>query len=158
MVKNKLIQVRLNDSQFKLITEKAESKNQSTSEYTREILLQPDIFEAEQEIVKEQKIKISVLQRPEFLKTVVWIYSKQNVTRYENDLEDAKLYVSLIDSFIMELDPKYLEFFFNVKRDLHRAIKSFNSLFGLEYKFSRSFENVFFNYKEFEKMLLDDLM
>ena len=158
MVKNKLIQVRLNDSQFKLITEKAESKNQSTSEYTREILLQPNIFEVEQEIVKEQEIKIPVLQRPEFLKTVIWIYSKQNVTHHENSLEDAKLYVLLIDSFIMELDPKYLEYFFNVKKDLHRAIKSFNSLLGLEFKFSRSFENVFFNYKEFEKMLLDDLM
>ena len=158
MVKNKLIQIRLNDSQFKSITEKADSKNQSTSEYAREILLQPDIFEAEQENVKEHEIKIPVLQRSEFLKTVIWIYSKQNVTHHENSLVDAKLYVSLIDSFIMELDPKYLEYFFNVKRDLLRAIKSFNSFLGLEYKFSRSFENVFFNYKEFEKMLLDDLM
>jgi len=158
MVKNKLIQVRLNDVQFKLIREKAENNNQSVSEYTREILLQPVVEETDSSDNKEQEIKIPVFQRPEFLKVVIWIYSKKNPFTTQNNLEETKLMISLIDSFLMDLKPEYLEYFFNVKQDLKRAINEKSSFFGITYSFYDPLTNVYFNYAEFEKMLLNDLM
>ena len=154
MKKSRLIQVRVNDIQFDQITEKAESNYLSISEYARKILLQSEI-----DIVdNDNNIKIPVFQRPEFFKVVLWIYSKQNTLNNENSIEEANLFLSLIDSFIMDLEPKYLDYFYNVKKDLERIISDYSSFFGVEYNFDKSYKNIFFNYKEFEKMLLNDLM
>lgn len=158
MKKSRLIQVRLTDIQFDQITEKAESNYQSISEYAREILLQPEI-EIVQEAPESQSVtNIPIFERPEFLKVVVWIYSKQNVLNNDNSIEEANLIISLIDSFIMDLEPKYLDYFYNVKKDLKRAIKEHSSFFGVVYNFNMSNDNAYFNYKDFEKMLLDDIM
>ncbi|HJH30629.1 MAG TPA: hypothetical protein C5S50_00170 [Methanosarcinaceae archaeon] len=156
MKKNRLIQVRINDTQFDQITEKAESNDQSVSEYAREILLQPEIDIVEQE--QETSTKIPVFQRPEFFKVVLWIYSKQKASKYDNSIEEANLFISLIDSFIMDLEPKYLDYFYIVKKDLEKVINEYSSFYGVEYNFDKIYRSIFFNYKEFEKMLMDDLM
>ena len=155
MVKNKLIQVRLNDTQFNQITEKAGVKDQSVSEYAREILLQQEIKSIEEEPKAESEIP--VFQRLEFLKTVIWIYSKED-GRDTESIEEAEYYVSLIDSFIMDLEPKYLDFLYNVKKDLNKIIKEYSPLYRVKYSFNKSYQNTYFNYKEFEKILLNDLM
>lgn len=158
MKKGKLLQIRLTDFQHEQISEKAKTKYQSTSEYVRNKLLQPKADEIEMGMIIKDQPEISVYQRREFLKTVVWIYSKKNDPYAENRLEEAKLYTSLIDSFIMDLEPKYLEYFYSVKKDLERAVQDYNVIFGLQYKFTRSNESVYFNFKEFEKMILEDEM
>ena len=155
MVKNKLIQVRLNDTQFNQITEKARSMDQSVSEYAREILLQPEINSMVEEPKTESEIP--VFQRLEFLKTVIWIYSKKG-GKDINSIEEAENYATLIDSFIMDLEPKYLDYFFNVKKDLNKIIKEYSPLYGVKYRFYISYENTYFNYAAFEKTLLNDLM
>jgi len=157
MLKNKLIQVRLDDTQFNQITAMAEHKNQSVSEYAREILLQPemDLVDAE----TEKDAKIPVFQRPEFFKVVIWIYSKKDDLNNDNSIEEANLYKSLIDSFIMDLEPKYLDYFFIVKKGLSKIIKEYSPLYGVRYGFNKSYDvNTYFNYAAFEKMILDDLM
>jgi len=158
MLKNKLIQVRLNDSQFNQIIEKAGVKNQSVSEYAREILLQPgmDIVNVKPETEKDSKIP--VFQRREFFKVVIWIYSKKDDLNNDNSIDEANLYKSLIDSFIMDLEPKYLDYFFNVKMNLNKTIKEYSPIYGVKYGFNKSYDNTYFNYKEFEKMILEDLM
>ena len=155
MVKNKLIQVRLNDTQFNQITEKAKLIGQSVSEYAREILLQPEINSMVEEPKAESEIP--VFQRLEFLKTVIWIYSKKG-GKDINSIEEAENYATLIDSFIMDLEPKYLDYFFNVKKDLNKIIKEYSPLYGVKYRFYISYENTYFNYAAFEKTLLNDLM
>jgi hypothetical protein len=158
MVKNKLIQIRLNDDQFNQIIKKAKSNDQSVSVYAREILLQPEFdTEAEEKII-EKDIKIPVFQKPEFLKVVIWIYSKKNPLTSQNNMEETKLMMSLIDSFLMDLEPQYLEFFYNVKQDLKRSINEHTSFFGITYSFYDPMSNVYFNYIEFEKMLITDVM
>ena len=157
MLKNKLIQVRLDDTQFNQITAMAEHKNQSVSEYAREILLQPemDLVDAE----TEKDAKIPVFQRPEFFKVVIWIYSKKDDLNNDNSIEEANLYKSLIDSFIMDLEPKYLDYFFIVKKGLTKIIKEYSPLYGVRYGFNKSYDvNTYFNYAAFEKMILEDLM
>ena len=158
MLKNKLIQVRLNDIQFNQIIEKAGVKNRSVSEYAREILLQPEMDRLDVKSETEKDSKISVFQRPEFLKTVVWIYSKKDDLNNDNSLDEANLYRSLIDSFIMDLEPKYLDYFFIVKKNLSKIIKEYSPLYGVKYGFNKPYDNTYFNYAAFEKMLLDDLM
>ena len=157
MLKNKLIQVRLDDTQYNQITAMAEHKNQSVSEYAREILLQPemDLVDAE----TEKDTKIPVFQRPEFFKVVIWIYSKKDDLNNDNSIDEANLYKSLIDSFIMDLEPKYLDYFFIVKKGLSKIIKEYSPLYGVRYGFNKSYDvNTYFNYAAFEKMILDDLM
>jgi len=157
MLKNKLIQVRLNDTQFNQITAMAEHKNQSVSEFAREILLQPEMNLVDVKIEKDAKIP--VFQRPEFFKVVIWIYSKKDDLNNDNSIEEANLYKSLIDSFIMDLKPKYLDYFFIVKKGLSKIIKEYSPLYGVRYGFNKSYDvNTYFNYAAFEKMILDDLM
>ncbi|MCF6222894.1 MAG: hypothetical protein L3J34_04110 [Flavobacteriaceae bacterium] len=156
MLKNKLIQVRLNDSQFNQIIEKAESKNQSVSEYAREILLHPVINIVDEK--SESDPKIPVFQRPEFIKVVIWIYSKKDGLNNDNSIDEANLYESLIDSFIMDLEPKYLDYFFIVKKGLSKIIKEYSPLYGVKYGFNKSYDNTYFDYAAFEKMILNDLM
>jgi len=159
MLKNKLIQVRLNDSQFNQIIEKAEVKNQSVSEYAREILLQPEMERLDVKSEIEKDTKIPVFQRPEFFKVVIWIYSKRDDLNNDNSVDEANLYKSLIDSFIMDLEPKYLDYFFIVKKGLNKIIKEYSPLYGVRYGFNKSYDvNTYFNYAAFEKMILDDLM
>jgi len=158
MLKNKLIQVRLNDSQFNQIIEKAGSKNQSVSEYAREILLQSEMDRTDVKPEIEKGSKIPVFQRLEFFKVVIWIYSKKDDLNNDNSIDEANLYKSLIDSFIMDLEPKYLDYFFNVKMNLNKTIKEYSPIYGVKYGFNKSYDNTYFNYKEFEKMILDDLM
>ena len=158
MLKNKLIQVRLNDTQFDQIIEKAGVKNQSLSEYAREILLQQEMNIVDVKSETENDTKIPVFQRREFFKVVIWIYSKKDDLNNDNSIDEANLYRSLIDSFIMDLEPKYLDYFFSVKKELNKTIKEYSPLYGVKYGFNKPYDNTYFNYKEFEKMILDDLM
>lgn len=160
MKKSKLIQTRVAHQKFEELSKEADSKDQSVSELIRKKLFgsKVEIERIEDKTSLVDNTNTPVFQRPEFLKTVVWIYSLKDNYSYKSSIDEVILYRSVIDSFIMDLDPKYLDHFYNVKKDLERVIDKYSPFTTIAYYFTKKYNNEYFDFEKFEKMILEDIM